>query len=69
MSDGDEQPPDPREVELRERVARAMVVVLREFTDRLGLDPDAPEVREACRAALHFMAEHWDLENGTWNAK
>ena len=32
-----------------------IVVVMREFTDPLGLDPAAPAVREAGRAAWQFI--------------
>jgi hypothetical protein len=45
-----------RVIELAEQTARQVVEVLTEFARRLGLDPTAPEVREAGRAALQLVA-------------
>ena len=56
--------PERPDVDLVNLVARHIGVVMREFTDRLGLDPDAPEVMEARRAAQQFMRD-WDPGNGT----
>ncbi len=44
-----------RAIELAEDMARQIVAVLTEFAKRLGLDPAAPEVREAGRAALMLL--------------
>ncbi len=44
-----------RAIELAEDMARQIVAVLTEFARRLGLDPAAPEVREAGRVALALL--------------
>jgi hypothetical protein len=45
-----------RVIELAEQTARQVVEVLTDFAQRLGLDPTAPTVREAGRAALQLVA-------------
>lgn len=45
-----------RVIELAEGTARQVVEVMTDFARRLGLDPSAPEVREAGRAALQVVS-------------
>jgi hypothetical protein len=46
-----------RVIELAEGTVRQLVGVLSDYTVRLGLDPEAPEVREAGRQALLSVAK------------
>lgn len=45
-----------RVIELAEATARQVVEVLTDFAQRMGLDPAAPDVREAGRASLQLVA-------------